>query len=280
MKRLFITGFVCALTTAMCAGQHTSGTLVASHTAIDRMSIVKTSIDIPSWHEKSFWSLYDKYSTRMGEVSMQTYRSLDDLARTDANASDVIAFENARKLIDYRYAEISVLKQYFNEIGQNFNGVIALQFLQTETLMDMMECSGIYEATSWKKFRFHPNFSTDEQFKDAKHNMITRAVMFPEQHAEAFWRVYARYEEECDALLGEKYDMIALYAGDAHNFTPAVSKQLGHNLLEVMGRELKLKDKYFTEMKNVLGSSVAARFLAWEDYYSLVSKMYAWADAP
>jgi hypothetical protein len=45
-----------------------------------------------------------------------------------------------------------------------------------------------------------------------------------------------------------------------------------------MEREVKLKEKYFLEMNAAVGPTLAARFLAWEDYYSVVAKMHAWAE--
>ena len=71
---------------------------------------------------------------------------------------------------------------------------------------------------------------------------------------------------------------IGLFASDAADFTPALAKRLGHDLLHIMEREIRLKERYFLEMNALVGPSTAARFLAWEDYYSLVSKMHAWAE--
>jgi hypothetical protein len=240
--------------------------------------MVQNSIDIPSWHEKSFWPLYEKYMNKVEEASLATYRSLDDLARTDARASDQEAFDNARKMIDFRYAELEVRKQYFMEIGVAFNGIIALQFLQTEALLDMMESSHIYDLTTWRKFRLHPQALDENQFTAAKYNTISKAVSLTPDKAQAFYAVYNRYEQECSDVLGENYDLYGLYAGEATDFTPGLSKRLGYDLLSVMQRELKLKDKYYMEMNEAVGPVLAARFLAWEDYYSLVSKMYAWSD--
>jgi hypothetical protein len=120
---------------------------------------------------------------------------------------------------------------------------------------------------------------TAHQFKAAKRNTISKALPLTEGESSKFWTVYSQYEDECDALLGGDYSIVALYAGDASDFTPALAKRLGNEFLQVIERESKLKEKYFEKMNEAVGSSVAARFLAWEDYYSLVSKMYAWADA-
>jgi hypothetical protein len=262
----------------VCFGQHAKSTFVASISGEDRISMVRNSINLPLWHEKTFWPMYEKYMNKVEAVSLLTYRSLDELARTDANNTDQEAFDNARKMLDYRYEELAVRKEYYMDIATSFNGIIGLQFLQTEALLDMMESSRIYDASKWRKYRLHPMAMEASQFTAAKYNTISNAVALSPEKAQAFYEVYNRYQEECDNLLGEDYNLYALYAGDASDFTPGLSKRLGYDLLSVMQRELKLKDKYFMEMNKAVGPVLASRFLAWEDYYSLVSKMYAWSD--
>jgi hypothetical protein len=158
--------------------------------------------------------------------------------------------------------------------------VVALQFLQTEAMMDMLESARIYSESPWQDFRFHSQSLPTSQIIEAKHNTMASALSIPADKEVAFWHLYKQYEEECDAVLGEAYNVYSLFASDASDFTPALAKRLGYDLLHVMEREVKLKERYFLEMNAVVGSSLAARFLAWEDYYSIISKMYAWADAP
>lgn len=270
---------LCLLATAG-FGQHAQNTLTLTVSENDRISVVKSSVRLAEWHEKSFWPLYEKYMNDAVKVYSLTYRSLQDLAGTDKTISDQEAFENAWKLLTYRNDELALRKQYYQEIGSVLNGVVAFQFLQTEAMMDMIESSEIYGKSSWKNFRFHPQALSSDQIKTAKHNTLSSGLSLSPGEEDAFWMVYSKYEEECDALLGEEYSLYALFASDAADFTPALAKRLGHDLLHVMEREIKLKEKYFLEMNAVVGSSLAARFLAWEDYYSLVSKMYAWADTP
>jgi hypothetical protein len=276
MKRIVLIGFF-GVVAFSAFSQHAQGSLVASVSDVDRLSIVKNSINIPAWHEKTFWPMYEDYLKAVGEVSFAAYRSLDELARID-KADEKEAFEYASRMIGTRNDMLTVRARYYTQIGGSFNGIIALQFLQTEALLDMMESSRIYEQSAWKKYRFHPKAMNPMQFKTAKHNTLTLALSLPADQSEAFWDVYERYEEECDALLGEDYSVISLYAGEPTDFTPALAKRLGNDFLKIMQREVSLKEKYFAEMNDAVGPALAARFLAWEDYYSLISKMYAWAE--
>jgi hypothetical protein len=261
-------------------GQRQQNVFLASLSGAERMSLIKTSVEIPSWHEKSFWPLYEKYRSEIDDVSLETYRSLDDLARTNFNATDEEAFQNAQKLLRFRQQELTLKQQYYAAVSREFNGIVAFQFLQAETLLDLMQSSDIYEKTPWRIFKFHPAALSSTEFKSAKYNVIANALALTEDKAEAFYLLYASYEMECDALLGENYDIISLYAGKPSDYTPALAKQLGYNLMTLMLRENKLKEKYFQKMNEAVGSKLAARFLTWEDYYSLMSKMYAWAETP
>lgn len=278
MKRISIIASLIVVVASFTYGQHAQGTLVASVSGVDRLSIVKNSISIPAWHEKSFWSVYEDYLGNVNEVTMHGYRSLETLAGVGKNTNGAEAFELGQRMINDRRSLLALRERYYAQIGTGFNGIIALQFLQAEVLLDMVESCRIYEQTHWNDFRFHPKALNPSQFKEAKHNTIHAALTPSTEEARSFWAIYNRYEEECDALLGEDYSLISLYAGEPSDFTPAIAKRLGNDFLSVMQRELKLKEKYFREMEQVVGPSLATRFLAWEDYYSLVSKMYAWAE--
>ena len=246
----------------------------------EKISLVQSSVDIPSWHEKRFWKLYDDYQKVNEQVSLSSYRVLSDLAGIQPATSDTEALDYAQKLIQYRYAQFKTRQEYYEEMGAEFNGVIAFQFLQAETLIDIMECAKIYEESSWRNFRFNRKALSSAQLSFAKYNTIAAALELPAEKKTAFFSIYYAYERELDAILGEDYSMYSLFAGEPGDFTPGLAKRWGTNFLLVMQRELKLKEKYFRKMNEAVGASLASRFLAWEDYYSLNSKMQAWVDNP
>ena len=223
---------------------------------------------------------FKNYVAAGEEVALNHYRSLEKLAAIDRTATAEEAVHDAKQMLATRNEVLRIRRQYYQEIANSLNGIISMQFLQTELLLDMVESSKVYEGSPWRKFRFHPNALSESQMKIAKRNTMTAALQLTKEEAEWFWKIYDQYEEHCDAILGEDYSMISLYAGEPSDFTPALSKRLGSDLLVLMERESKLKEEYFYKIRNSIGANLAARFLAWEDYYSLVSKMHAWADAP
>ena len=278
MKTFYLIGLF-AMIVLSTSGQPAKTVFAASVSGEDRIALAKTSIHLTEWHEKTFWNQYENYLNKSQELSASTYGAIVGMATTNKSVTDKEAFNNARMMIYYRYEQLALWQKYYAEIGSANNGVIGLQFLQTEVLLDMLESAKIYEQTPLQYFHFHPNEDSATSSAD-KHNTLTTALSLSKTEEEAFFKVYSRYEHECADLLGEDYSLIAAYAGDPSDYTPGQAKFLGFNLLEVMRREIKLKERYFTEMNTAVGSSLAAGFLAWEDYYSLVSKMDAWADAP
>ena len=276
MKSFFLTAFI-GMTLAGWT-QNVQYTL-ASYTGPDKIAIAKSSIEIPAWHERSFWRVYEDYIAQSHDIEANNQRSLISIASLSEDISDDDALLAGQNLLAHSYEMLSIQKRYYREIAETLNGVIAMQFLQTELLFDLMESSKIYESGRWKTYRFHPNSVAPEQLKRAKYNSIQNAMQLDATKKTAFMGVYLRYEDEVDAMLGEEYSVIGLYAGEPTDYTPALAKRLGSDLLELRERELKLKEKYFLQMKNTVGAKLAAKFLGWEDYYSSVSKMYAWADS-
>jgi len=260
-------------------GQHAKNTLAMTVSGTDRIAVVKNSVRLAEWHEKSFWPLYDKYLKEATAVYSNTYRSLKDLAGSQTT-DDQEAFEYGWNLLTHRNEELELRKKYYQEVGGILNGVVALQFLQTEAMMDMLQTAQIYRDNGWQKYRFHAASMPADKVREAKHNMLKLALALPADKKDLFWNLYSKYEDESDALLGEAYNVYGLFASDASDFTPALAKRLGNDLLQVMEREIRLKERYFLEMNAIVGSVPAARFLAWEDYYSVVCKMYAWAETP
>lgn len=246
----------------------------------DRITVVRSSVRLAEWHEKSFWPLYEKYLSDATSVFSVTYRSIRDLAATDESVEEQTAFENGWKVLTSRKEEVALRKKYYAEVGSILNGVIALQFLQTEALMDMLETANLYGKSEWEKYRFQAHSIPENQVREAKHNTLAAAINIPSEKEDAFWNLFNDYENESNALLGDAYNVYSLFASDAADFTPALAKRLGHDLLHVMEREVRLKERYFLQMNSVVGSNLAAQFLAFEDYYSVLSKMHAWADAP
>jgi hypothetical protein len=278
MKKFFMTALAGSLT-LMAFAQEANNSLV-SFTGIDKVAIARNSISLPTWHEKTFWPIYENYVQAAGEFSSQNItlrKNLADAANSSSSEEAATAAENVLKL---DFESLANKRKYYQQVSDELNGIISLQFLQGEIVMEMMESSNAYENTNLRKYKFHPAITSEEQFRKAKHNAIQKALGLTKDSDYFFWNIYNKYEEEMNNVLGEEYSLLSFYAGEPTDFTPALAKRMGHDALAIMEREIKLKEKYYLQLKDQMGGVLAAKFLAWEDYYSLVSKMHAWADAP
>lgn len=278
MKKFFMT-ILAGLLTILALAQEAQTSLI-SYTTNEKLAIARSSIDVPAWHEKTFWPLYEKYVEASGELSVRNIIVRKNLVTAANSTLQEEAANAAENVIKLDYESFATKRDYYQKIGNELNGIISLQFLQGEIVMDMMESANAYEATPLKKHKFHPAITSEEQFRKAKHNAIYKTLGLTKDSDYFFWNIYNKYEEEVNNLLGEEYSLISFYAGEPTDFTPALAKRLGQDALAIMEREIKLKEKYYLQLKEQMGPVLAAKFLAWEDYYSLVSKMHAWADAP
>lgn len=254
-------------------------TSLVSFTSNDKIEIARSSFDVPSWHEKAFWPLYEKYVVTAEDIANRNVRLRNLLANLDSRNSEEDAKTIAEGIFAVDRQALGVKKEYYQKVYDELNGILSLQFLQGEIVMDMMENGKVYDQSAMKKFRFQPRIGSNEQYNKAKHKSLYAALGLNQDNDYIFWNTYNEYEQEVDNLLGKDYSLIAFYAGDPADFTPAVAKRLGQDLLVVMERELNLKQKYFKKLYDSMGPIPAAKFLAWEDYYSVTSKMQAWAEA-
>jgi len=143
----------------------------------------------------------------------------------------------------------------------------------------LMEGLVAYEKTTLKKFRLKPGYPAAAPKGEARYNVLAKALNLTPEEAQVFRPIYRRYQVECDDVLGTDYDMYELFAGAASDYSPGLAKRMGYDLLTVARREVDLKEKFYHEIHRAAGPVLAARFLAWEDYYSLVCKITVWSNS-
>jgi hypothetical protein len=275
-KTLGVAGLVFITLPSIC--QSVRSDFVASVSETDRIAFVRTNVPLNDWHETTFWPQYSDYRENTADLSMKQYIAVQDLARESQNNASA-GYESGSLLVTRCSDELAMKSRYYSEIGAQHNGAIALKFLQTELLLDLMETSKIYDQTWLRKYRFNPNVVNEEHRSQAEYNTLIKALSLKGTDVQLFLPIYAEFEREREETLGDQYDLYSLFVGEPSDFTPGLAKRQGYDLLSVMDRELKLKSKYFEKLNAVLGPQIAARFLAWQDYYSVQCKLNIWADA-
>jgi len=269
---LFLILFSLLITGAYCQNAYYAS--IASNSDNDRMALMKNSVSVSEWHEKSFWSLYDRYSDDVNRVSIVTRQSVDSLLSMPAGLPQK-EFSLASRILTNQHRLHEIQTQYFSEMNTTLSGITALEFLQTELMMDVLDNLKLYERDSSRGYKFYPWLHTADKLPFAKRDAIINAIRLEPGEAPVFFAVYGHYEKECDDLLGENYNLFELFNESPEDFSPGLAKVQGSNLLRLLQRENTLKEQYFMEMNKIGGASLAARFVLWEDYYSTVNKMYA-----
>lgn len=248
--------------------------------ATNRTSVIKGSFEFPEAQGQAFWPIYEQYEREQQIPSGCAFVALNTLARAQSSIKDEEAFDCVRNLIAHRYDKLSVKKQYFEQVNNQINGKMALQFLQAEELLDLMTCWSIFEGTSWQKIVADPYSVVSSDRIEEKHQIITAVLSLPETAHEKFRGLYDAYESECSVLLGEGLSMFEQYIREVSDLTPAQASRFGSEFLSLQQKEAKLKERYFLEMNEAMGPGLAARFIALEDYFSVIGKMKVWAEAP
>jgi len=271
MKCFSILGLSIMVCSSFCHAQKPVYT--ASVSKEDRIMLVRSNIQLTNWHEKSFWDQYKNYLDKLTGVSALVYHAANELTKIHNTMGNEEALEIGNKMIAYSWDELALRREYFMEISREHNGIIGLQFLQTETVLDMIESSQVYEDAAFPGTAL---MAMRPPSKQAKKNIMINTLSLSPEEALIFFPVYERYEQEREEVFGENYAMYDLFSTEASDFTPALAKRQGYDFLTVMGREIMLKDKYFKEMNAKTGSILAARFLCWENYFSTTCKMSIW----
>lgn len=239
------------------------------------VAVPHTAESTAAWREKTFWNLYDDYRDRTLTVTIREHEAVQQLSCSGKETPGDEALLNAVRMIGSSLDKLILKCQHFRELSQEQNGIVALRFLQTAVMLDMVERSQIYEQSDLIDHHFVPDtIEIKERWKEKFKVVSTALELSPEQEKQ-FMPIFLRFDQECEDMVGPQYQAYAVFAGEPTDFTPALARRHGFDLLDIVEREIRMKEKFFNEITATLGSTVAARFLAWEDYYSIQCKLRA-----
>ena len=95
-----------------------------------------------------------------------------------------------------------------------------------------------------------------------------------------FWPVYKEFEAEYSSLGDEMVALIRKYVDNYDKMTDSVADQVANQILSVEQKRNELKKKYYSRMKNVLGTITAARFLQVENQLERLADLQISAQLP
>lgn len=239
------------------------------------VSAPKAEVSLESWREETFWNLYDNYRDKALTVVIREHDAVQQLSCSGRETPNDEALLNGVRMIGTSLDKLIMKCQHFREISQEENGIYALRFLQTAVMLDMVERSQIYEQSDLVAYHFIPDsIDAQQRWKEKFKVMVTALGLSPAEEKQ-FMPLYLKFDQECEDVVGPQYHAYKVFAAESTDFTPALARRHGFDLLDMIEREIKLKEKFFNVINTEMGSSVAARFLAWEDYYSIQCKLRA-----
>lgn len=110
--------------------------------------------------------------------------------------------------------------------------------------------------------------------------VITEVMHFTDAEDQAFWPIYREYESELARLNDERLKGIETYAKTYANLTDATANDLMTKALDLEGRRVALKQKYFSKLKTAMSPLTAARALQVENQLLLLLDLQVAASLP
>jgi hypothetical protein len=116
--------------------------------------------------------------------------------------------------------------------------------------------------------------------KTQKVAVITQAMQLTDEQSAVFWPVYREYEYELDKIADQRLALIRDYAEHFEAMTDEKAKELMESSLSIQDERLKLRNKYWMEFEQAVGSITAAKFMQVDNQISLLLDLQISANLP
>jgi hypothetical protein len=97
--------------------------------------------------------------------------------------------------------------------------------------------------------------------KKDKVSILTELMALGPQQASRFWPVYNDYDNELTRLADERIAFIRMYAENYSTLTDEMATRIATGMMEIEGRRVALRQKYFPLVSEALTAKEAARWL-------------------
>jgi hypothetical protein len=254
---------------------------VSERLSPERIAVMR-STTIPVEQENLFWTIYAEYVIEARETDT-------GCSSFSANASDTGGDTWTRALISRNVdpspcfqemlsnqsKEVKLKAKYFDRVRNAVNGSVALQFLQTEMLMDLLHRSKMYESMDWSMPHWNASLLKNEE---AKFDIIEFTLGIAPEQSRSFRVLFEDYQFEFSRIAGHRLFFFEAYVDDVAFFTPGHCNQLGNDFLKMQLDEIKLRQHFFVRISAAFDANLAARFLTLDDYFTSMEKLKVWSD--
>lgn len=237
----------------------------------ERRTVAKATVTLHESYENVFWSLYDQYEHQLPviEVGMETlYEQLQNKEMEAARITMESVLEN-------QYREVAVRRDFMEKFNNSMNGQVALQFLQSEILHDLILRSRTVEESKVTLPQWNVAMLKDEKVKQS---VMAFTLGVTQEDEGRFRKVYEDFNFDYSRVVGHQLVWFEQYIEDVSELTPAQSLKLAREFVAMQFNELKVKENYFKKINEEFGTDMAVRFFHTEEYFDMMSKLKVWAD--
>jgi hypothetical protein len=278
------TSLICALVSSLIIrngiAQDASVHLTSDENIPDRLTLIESAITLPDAQENIFWNLYRQYEEQRIKEEDWSFTQLVVVPNGDnaasLNPTNDDPSSSVMEILKIESGGVKLKKEYFNKIESALNGSVALQFLQSEALFDLIQRSVMYEKMGSTRPEWSDGMMKDENVKCRTMESILGLYG---TDAQKFRPLFEDYQFDYDRIVGHQYFFFEQYIEDVTDLTPNQCKKLGTEFLNMQQKEVIIRKNYFQKMREFFGVDVAMRFLALDDYFSLMDKLKTWSDA-
>ncbi len=260
--------FIAALVVSLPAvSQQASLLHIAKDEKSEQKNVLRSLLALKESEEAIFWPLYEQYEQQLQSTSAVAPANLSGEAD---NPNSVVhqAFNN-------RYRSVRVRKDFFEKINSAINGTVALKFLQSEALTELMQKSKSCELDFGEQLVWDKRFINDEQLKFER--MV--ALLNPSREfIDELKMVFDDFEFEYSRVVGHQFVWFELYVEDPLELTPAQCRKMGTEFLQQQYNEIGVAQRFFKQLASKTDENLAEMFIMLEDYFNTMAKLEVWSD--
>ena len=97
--------------------------------------------------------------------------------------------------------------------------------------------------------------------KAEKVAIVTENMELTDAQSRVFWPIYRKYDAELTIFNDQRFALINDYADNYDKMTDAKADTLTKQVFSLMGKRLKLQEKYYKEFAKALNPVLAAKFM-------------------
>jgi hypothetical protein len=137
-----------------------------------------------------------------------------------------------------------------------------------------------------------PSTQTEEQslkaYSDAlrkdlrteRQSIVDKAMGLEAADKAKFWGIYDKYQKELTSLWDQRLANVKKYAANYDNMSDRVADELAGSAIKNEQAGTALRQRYYAQMKQALGSKIAARFLQVESSLSALGNLQLASQLP